>query len=83
MKIATLICIWDGEVNGDVRPFNVDTPEGRERAIEAWKDCIREAYESDSEDEVLSKIEEGIINDFCWKDNGDMNSYSLYWGNLE
>lgn len=81
MKLAILVCIWDGEVYDDVVPFIVDTPEGMEIAIQAWKDRIKEAYESDSEEEVLSKIEEGINNDYCWKDNGGMNSYSLFWGN--
>lgn len=83
MKIATLVCLSEGEIIGDIQTFNVDTPDGREKAIEAWKDRIKDAYEEDSDEEVLSRIEDGIICDFEYYDNRMDNCYSLYWGNME
>jgi hypothetical protein len=81
MKIAQLVCISDGEVDGDVRTFDISTEDGRAKAIIAWKDRIKETWEADSNEEMLSRIEEGIINDFSYSCDG--NSFQLFWGNLE
>lgn len=81
MKIATLVCITDGEVNGDVRTFDISTPEGRENAVSSWKERIREVYDTDSEHEVLARIEDGILNEYDYHDGTD--SFILFFGETE
>lgn len=79
MKIATLICIVDGEVDGDVETFNID--EGNEIAVQAWKDRIRSIWDGDSEEEILSRIEDGIIEDYSYDDHSG-TKVQLFWGDL-
>lgn len=77
MKIATLVCITEGEVNGDVQTFDISTTEGREKAISAWKERIREVYDTDSEHKVLA----GILNEYDYHDETD--SFILFFGETE
>lgn len=77
MKIATLVCITEGEVNGDVQTFDISTTEGREKAISAWKERIREVYGTDSEHEVLA----GILNEYDYHNETD--SFILFFGEME
>lgn len=79
MKIATLICIVEGEIDGDVESFNID--EGKEIAIQAWKDRIRSIWDSDSEEEILSRIEDGIIEDYSYDDHSGTR-VQLFWSEL-
>lgn len=81
MKIATLVCITEGEVNGDVQTFDISTTEGREKAISAWKERIREVYDTDSEHEVLARIEDGILNEYDYHNETD--SFILFFGEME
>ena len=82
MKLATLICLSAGEVDGEVETFNIDTSEGKEMAINAWKSRIRETWESESETEIFSRIEEGIINDYSYVDRNNDYSFQLFWNEL-
>lgn len=79
MKIATLICIVDGEVDGDVETFNID--DGKEIAVQAWKYRIRSIWEADSEEEILARIEDGIIEDYSYNDRSG-TKVQLFWGDL-
>ena len=79
MKTAILICMTDGEIDGDVRVFDISI--GNENAISAWKERIRQNWDFESEEEVLSRIEDGIINDYNYSHNG--YSFALYWSELE
>lgn len=81
MKVATLICMAEGKINGDVEVFNINQEEGLAKAIDAWKNRIREHWDGDSELEVHSRIEEGIINDYCygWEDY----SFQLFWTEVQ
>lgn len=81
MRIATLICIADGEVDGDVECFDISTPKGIEVAANAWKARIKYHWDADSEEEVLSRIEDGIINGHSYK-SGEY-SFDLFFGNLK
>ena len=80
MKIATLVCLADGEVDGDVQPFDVSTEEGMKNALLAWEQRIRECWESDSEHEILSRIEDGVINEYSYVHDG--YSFQLFFGDL-
>lgn len=77
MKIATLVCITEGEVNGDVQTFDISTTEGREKAISAWKERIREVYDTDSEHAILA----GILNEYDYHNGTD--SFILFFGEME
>jgi hypothetical protein len=81
MKIATLVCITEGEVNGDVTTFDISRNEGREKAIAEWKDRIRQVYDTDSEHEVLARIEDGIINEYDY--HSGVDSFTLFFSELE
>lgn len=79
MKIATLICIVDGDVDGDVETFCID--DGKEVAVQAWKDRIRSIWEADSEEEILARIEDGIIEDYSYDDRSG-TKVQLFWNEL-
>lgn len=81
MKIATLVCISEYEIDGGVRTFDVSTSEGMTKAIDAWKERIREVYDTDSEHEGLARIEDGIINKYAYYD-GPL-SFVLFFGEME
>ncbi len=81
MKIATLICLTDGEVDGDVQTFDISTDEGKKKALLAWEQRIRNCWESDSTEEILSRIEDGVINEYSYVHNG--YSFQLFFGDLE
>ena len=81
MNIATLVCITEGEVNGDVTTFDISSNEGREKAIAEWKHRIRQVYDTDSEHEVLARIEEGIINEYYYYN--EIDSFILFFSELE
>lgn len=80
MRLATLICIADGEVDGDVETFDISTAEGKMVAINAWKDRIRKHWDTDSEHEVASRIEDGVIGDYSYTHDG--YSFQLFWNEL-
>ena len=81
MKVATLVCISDGEVDRDIENFDISTEEGLQKAITSWKVRIREHYDTDSEEEVLSRIEDGIINEYSYKMDGV--SFELFFGKVD
>lgn len=80
MKIATLVCLTEGEVDGDVETFDVSNPKGLDIAIDAWKQRIRDNWDGDSEEEILSRIEDGIIQDYSYKSGP--YSFQLFWSEL-
>lgn len=81
MKIATLVCITEGEINGDVTTFDISNSEGWNRAVENWKDRIKSVYDTDSEHEVLSRIEDGIMNEYSYVSGCD--SFQLFFSELK
>lgn len=80
MKLATLVCLCDGQVNGDVENFDISTEEGKQKAIDAWTERIKDCYCFESEANILSRIEEGIREDYSYV--GGEFSFQLFWNDL-
>lgn len=91
MKIATLIQITEGEINGDVQTFNISAPEGMTKAVDEFSDLCRselsqvEIFENGdyrylTPDEIQFKLSEAIDSDYELDTNGIY--IVLHWSDL-
>jgi len=91
MRIATLIQITEGEINGDVQTFDISSPEGMENASEAFSELCRselaqvEIFENGdyrhlTPDEIQDKLSEATDSDYELDTNGIY--IVLHWSEL-
>lgn len=91
MRIATLIQITEGEINGDVQTFDISSTEGMAKASETFSDLCRseleqvEIFENGdyrhlTPDEIQEKLSEAIDSDYELDTNGVY--IVLHWSEL-